>query len=114
MLDATPRSPFDIVPWNSSFETGIAIIDAQHRQLVALLNELAHTHVCGAEHSETELILDALVDYAAYHFATEEALWAELPVNDNFIEGHLKKTIVALSIMSEQCRLGSKQMTAAC
>lgn len=90
MPDESPRSPFDIVPWNSSFETGIAIIDAQHRQLVVLINELAHKYVCGAEHSETERILDALIDYSAYHFATEEALWAELPVNDDFIDGHLK------------------------
>ncbi len=90
MLDQSPRAQFDIVPWNSSFETGIAIIDEQHTQLVKLLNELAYGYVCGVGHSEIESILDALIEYAAYHFETEEALWAELQINDNMLEGHLK------------------------
>lgn len=54
MLDQTPRTQFDIVPWNSSFETGIAIIDEQHSRLVKLLNELAYSYVCGVDHSEIE------------------------------------------------------------
>ena len=74
MIDQPPRAQFDIVPWNSSFETGIAIIDEQHSQLVKLLNQLAYGYVCGVEHREIEFILDALIDYAAYHFETEEAL----------------------------------------
>lgn len=90
MLDQTPRTQFDIVPWNSSFETGIAIIDEQHSRLVKLLNELAYSYVCGVDHSEIERILDALVEYAAYHFKTEEALWAELPIKDSMFESHLK------------------------
>ncbi len=90
MLDAAPRSQFDIVPWSSSFEIGIAIIDEQHRQLVALLNELGHGYVHGVERSEVERILDALIEYAGYHFATEEALWAELPTNDSAFEKHIK------------------------
>lgn len=90
MLDSAPRSEFDIVPWSSSFEIGVAIIDEQHRQLVALLNELGQGYVCGAEDSEVKRILVALIDYADYHFATEEALWAELPINDGLFEGHVK------------------------
>lgn len=90
MLPSAPRSKFDIVPWNPSFETGIATIDEQHRCLVNLINDLAHEYVYGAEVSETERILDALIDYAAYHFETEEAIWAEILVNDSWYEGHLK------------------------
>lgn len=62
MLDSAPRSEFDIVPWSSSFEIGVAIIDEQHRQLVALLNELGQGYVCGAEDSEVKRILVALID----------------------------------------------------
>lgn len=90
MLDATRYSQFDIIPWHSGFEINIAIIDVQHRQLVSLLNELAHGYVCDGGRSEAERILNALVDYAAYHFATEEAIWAELPVTDSLFQGHLK------------------------
>lgn len=66
-----------IVPWNPSFDTGIPIIDEQHRQLVDLLNDLAGQYVHGADAQHALRILDALVDYAAYHFETEEALWQE-------------------------------------
>ena len=111
MLDHTPRTQFDIVPWNSSFETGIAIIDEQHTQLVKLLNELAYGYVCCVGHSEIEPILDALIEYAAYHFETEEALWAELQVNEKMLEGHLK-THRALSRQFEPCNLDSIQITA--
>jgi len=90
MLNAAPLSEFDIVPWSSSFEIGIAVIDKQHRQLVKLLNELGHGYVSGVEHSEVERIIDALVEYAGYHFATEEALWAEMPINDSLFKGHVK------------------------
>ena len=90
MIDQPPREQFDIVPWNPSFETGIAIIDEQHTQLVRLLNELAYGYVCGVGHSEIEPILNALIEYAAYHFEMEEALWAELQVNEKMLEGHLK------------------------
>ncbi|MCK9238341.1 MAG: bacteriohemerythrin [Thiopseudomonas sp.] len=89
MLDKALRPQFDIVPWNTSFETGIAIIDEQHRRLVELINDLAHETVYGGEAGVAQRIVEALIDYAAYHFATEEALWAEVLVNDDTLDGHL-------------------------
>lgn len=92
MLDAAAASTskFDIIPWDSAFELGIEIIDKQHRQLVTLLNELAHEYVYGGEPSEVERVLDTLIDYAAYHFATEEALWAEISADDPWFKKHLQ------------------------
>jgi len=34
----------DIFPWNEGFNTGVSLIDDQHRQLIRLLNLLA-SHV---------------------------------------------------------------------
>lgn len=84
-----PNSKFDIVPWNPSFETGIAIIDQQHQQLVGLINDLAHEYVYTSEANEIERVLEALIDYADYHFETEEAIWAEILAGDAWYEGHL-------------------------
>ncbi len=81
-------SAFDIVPWNPSFETGIDVIDEQHRRLVGLLNDLAHQYVYGLELAEVERIVDGLVDYTAYHFDTEEALWEEVLAGDKWFEAH--------------------------
>ncbi len=79
---------FDIVPWNSSFETGIGIIDEQHQRLVELVNDLARQHVAGLEPKRVESVVGALADYAAYHFDTEEALWAEVLGGDKWLDDH--------------------------
>lgn len=90
MSDISVRAQLDIVPWSSSFETGIAIIDEQHQRLVALINDLAHAFVQGGSVSEIERVLDALLDYAAYHFEAEEHLWAEVLLDDSWYTGHLE------------------------
>lgn len=87
------RSKFNILPWNSNFETGIAIIDQQHQRLVELLNSLAHQYVYGIKPEETERILEALLDYAADHFETEDALWAEALSGDSWLEEHRRAHI---------------------
>lgn len=79
---------FDIVPWNPSFATGIQIIDQQHRQLVKLLNDLAQQYVYGLEPDQLKGIINGLVDYAAYHFETEEGLWAEAFADDEWFIRH--------------------------
>lgn len=61
------------IVWDSSFETGIAVIDAQHMQLIQLINELADEigHV-----SKEGLVryLFRLKEYAQFHFQAEEAI----------------------------------------
>ena len=39
----------DIFPWNENFDTGLAGIDEQHRELVRLLNEVAAHVACQAD-----------------------------------------------------------------
>src|SRR5690554_826191 len=89
MLDATPRSQFDIFPWDANFEIGIAVVDRQHRHLVKLLNELAESYMHDGREAELERIINALIDYAGYHFRTEEALWAELSEDDMLLAEHV-------------------------
>lgn len=67
---------FEIFPWNPNFETGIEVVDEQHRKLVAILNRMAQQYIDGATESQTRQILTELADYADYHFTTEEAVWA--------------------------------------
>lgn len=81
---------FEIFPWNHNLETGIEIIDVQHRQLVHLLNQLATQHVQGARQSEVQRILQELADYAHYHFETEEAIWQQALGEDSWFSQHCK------------------------
>ena len=73
-LSDDANNTFEIFPWNPQLETGIAIIDDQHRNLVILLNKLGQQYVQGVSKQAIEHILKELSDYADYHFQTEEAI----------------------------------------
>ncbi|MCU0753924.1 MAG: bacteriohemerythrin [Xanthomonadales bacterium] len=70
---------FELFPWNPMLETEIGIIDAQHQQLVELLNRLARMYVGDADPAAVDAVLEALTAYAQEHFRTEETIWAALP-----------------------------------
>lgn len=67
--------PIDIFPWHAHFDTGLPVIDAQHRRLVDLLNRLAGQSARTTGSAQLVEIFDELANYAAYHFETEEAIW---------------------------------------
>lgn len=77
-----------IFPWTRNLETGIPLIDEQHRRLVQLINLLAdhfsfHTDLPGLSG-----IFDEMAQYAAYHFASEEAVWHEYFADDAWEAEH--------------------------
>ena len=78
---------FEIFPWNENLETGIAIVDEQHKRLVDLLNELASSLVFDDD-VELTRIFEELVAYANLHFETEEAIWAPCFGDDPWLVAH--------------------------
>lgn len=76
--------------WNSDLETGIDIIDRQHRGLVDLLNQAAPLLAISSKESLTDIspLLDRLLEYAATHFRTEEELMARLGMDDRASARH--------------------------
>lgn len=70
-----PSLSIDIFPWNDNFNTGLTRVDEQHRKLVQMLNFLASHIALGAPREVLGQTFNALSDYAAYHFETEEAIW---------------------------------------
>ena len=83
----------EVMPWQAPFATGFADIDAQHRQLVAEINQLALR--LAATDPEVDPLppdcLARLLDYAAVHFATEERLWARWLGADPRVEDHRRR-----------------------
>lgn len=65
----------DIFPWDENFNTGLEIIDEQHKKLVQLLNILANHVAFQHDIPELDAIFNVLTDYVVYHFQTEEAIW---------------------------------------
>lgn len=62
--------------WQDSLDTGIEVIDDQHRRIVAMINQL-HQAQTGASALAVGDVLDELVDYTLSHFAFEEELMEE-------------------------------------
>jgi hemerythrin-like metal-binding protein len=85
------------VTWDSSYETGDPSIDLQHRELLAIVDEL---DAAEAEHHHShEAILRVLghvMDFALSHFLMEEELMVQVgypsPAVDEMVEQHREFT----------------------
>jgi len=60
--------------WNASLLTGHATVDAQHRELFALVNDLNAATIVDRGDESTVAALNRILSYATNHFSTEEAL----------------------------------------
>ncbi len=88
MTDHIDSDFFDIFPWDKNFETGIGIIDEQHKKLVHILNQLA-AHLANRSHEVIlEQIYQELTEYADYHFKTEEEIWSKYLKEENCYAEH--------------------------
>jgi hemerythrin-like metal-binding protein len=65
------------VVWKPAFECGHPVIDAQHRRLFGLGNELIKAVMANKPREYIEGLLDELVDHISDHFCTEEAVLAK-------------------------------------
>ncbi len=61
-----------IANWSSRYETGIGIIDSQHKGLFDAVNKLADSFKAGTSKAQAKDSLDFLVKYTVEHFQTEE------------------------------------------
>jgi hemerythrin-like metal-binding protein len=67
-----------IANWSSRFETGIVIIDAQHKALFGAINKLSDSFKNGTSGNQSKESLDFLAKYTVEHFQTEEKFMKEI------------------------------------
>lgn len=65
------------IEWKKEFETGVALVDEQHRNLVEIINRFEDALQKGKGSRQANEILNELMGYTQEHFATEERLMAE-------------------------------------
>ena len=65
------------ITWRPEFATGVAIIDDQHRVLVTMLSSAEEKLTDRSPIEDFRLIVQGLLNYAGYHFGTEESLMNE-------------------------------------
>ena len=65
------------IGWDRSFECGDTVIDAQHRRLFGIGNQVIDGVFTKKSRAEMELLLDDFVDHINEHFRTEEGILAK-------------------------------------
>lgn len=86
-------TPLEIFPWNENFDTGIALIDEQHRKLVDLLNHLVRHIAHQSTAMELDAIFEEIKDYVAFHFTSEEDIWKDYFEGDTWERWHRQSHI---------------------
>ena len=69
------QSPF--FAWTEKMSVGVEVLDADHKKLIGLLNDLHDGIASGRGTERLGRVLDGLVDYAGTHFAHEEDYFAQ-------------------------------------
>ena len=71
---STKKVPAPVLPvWKDEYLTGIATIDEQHRHFFAVVGDLLlKAHRTDLARGDQEGALEELINYACYHFSTEE------------------------------------------
>jgi len=75
--------------WTPDLDTGIKVIDRQHRRIVDYINQL-HEAMGSSDRASVQEVLDQTIDYTLTHFAFEESLMedADYPFALNHKKGH--------------------------
>ena len=63
--------------WNETMSVGVGGLDDDHKELVALLNEMDEAVAAGQNRDAINAIIDRLTESIKTHFAKEEALMAK-------------------------------------
>lgn len=81
-----------VITWSEMMSVGVPTLDADHKTLVGLINDLHRSIGDNEEYATLGSVLKALADYAEYHFAREERVMAvcRYPGLSGHIVGHHK------------------------
>jgi methyl-accepting chemotaxis protein len=66
-----------VMPWRDEWATGVGAMDAQHRQLINLINRMHNSVKRGEGTAVTDAVIRELIQYTEYHFGAEEELMAK-------------------------------------
>ena len=66
------HSYIEVAVWHPRYETGISLIDNQHKSLFYAINSLNHAMIIGKGKQIIDQTLQVLKDYVGIHFETEE------------------------------------------
>lgn len=75
--------------WEEEYSVGIEELDDQHKRMFATINELLEIINSGTSEKDLSNIIESLINYKIFHFATEEKYFKEF--NYEGAEEHIQK-----------------------
>ncbi|MBN1756776.1 MAG: hemerythrin family protein [Chitinispirillaceae bacterium] len=89
-----------LIEWDNNLSVGIPSLDDQHKQLIALLNQLNDAMKAGKARDIIATVLKEVIDYTSYHFSTEEEYMDKVNFSGTFTHKieHKKLVEKALSL----------------
>jgi len=97
-----------LIAWNEELSVGIALLDEEHKQLVSLLNEFYDAVEAGEAKDVLGNILDRLIQYARFHFESEEQLLQQSGYADYAAHKKLHEDLTRQLLRAqEKCKNGA-------
>lgn len=105
----------NLIDWSEDLSLQIEEIDAQHKELLVMINRLHGATVSGDWSKQIVTLTDillGLIDYLQYHFATEEKYMIihEYPDYEEHHREH-SKFVAEVTSFSEAFRSGTKGLS---
>lgn len=75
--------------WDEMYSVGVEELDSQHQRMFKVINELLEAIETNTPKEHLGEIIDSLIKYKIFHFATEEKYFKEF--NYSEAEDHIKK-----------------------
>ena len=92
----------DFITWQDKYSVKIPSIDAQHKKLVAIINELYSSMKAGKTKDQLGKTLEDLVAYTKNHFSYEESLLEKADYGD--LTEHKKQHVAFVEKITAMCK----------
>lgn len=81
--------------WSSNLDIGVASMNSEHQQLLAIMNRLYDLNQAKASKSELQSTLKELAEYTVKHFGDEEAYFDSIGYPDAEKHKYIHKDLLA-------------------
>ncbi len=91
-----------IIEWDESMAVGVQAIDAQHKELVVLINQVFDAYQAGGDRPALEKVVRRLCEYTLGHFALEEGLMKRhtYAAHDRHVAEHMGCSLQAIDFFT--------------
>ena len=101
-------APQSLVAWSDEFSLGMPEVDAQHKVLIDLINQVWISLVKKADHAQTVKIVEELEKYTLTHFTVEEIFMREIAYGQ-FVEHKKEHEKFIARVAQERAKIVSGQ-----